>query len=102
MRHAHYGAGAADCGRYSMPRFAFLSGPVTPQCRLRDINLMAKRGTYCITVTAMARFADKLHLDKQKIDGVESAVLLSIIVGGLALCVLGAAIYDMGRAFSAW
>jgi hypothetical protein len=63
---------------------------------------MAKRGTYCITVTAMARFADKLHLDKQKIDGVESAVLLSIIVGGLALCVLGAAIYDMGRAFSAW
>jgi hypothetical protein len=24
------------------------------------------------------------------------------IVGGLALCVLGAAIYDIGRAFSVW
>jgi hypothetical protein len=46
----------------------------------------------------MVRFADKLYFDKQKIDGVESAVLLTtIIVGGLALCVLGAAIYDIGR-----
>ena len=50
----------------------------------------------------MARFDDKLHVDNQKIHGVESAVLLSIIVGGLALCVLGAAIYDIGRAFSVW
>jgi hypothetical protein len=47
----------------------------------------------------LARFADKLYFDKQKIDGVKSAVLLTIIVGGLALCVLGAAIYDIGRAF---
>ena len=53
-------------------------------------------------LVAMAPFADKLHVDKQKIDRVESAVLLSIIVGGLALCVLGAAIYDIGRAFSVW
>jgi hypothetical protein len=51
---------------------------------------------------AMARFAHKLHVDKQRINGVESAVLLFIIVGGLALCVLGAAIYDIGRAFSVW
>jgi hypothetical protein len=50
----------------------------------------------------MARFADKLYFDKQKIGGVESAVLLTVIVGGLALCVLGAAIYDIGRAFSVW
>jgi hypothetical protein len=50
----------------------------------------------------MTRFADKLYFDKQKIDGVESAVLLTIIVGGLALCVLGAAIYDIGRGFSVW
>ena len=47
----------------------------------------------------MARFADKLYFDKQKIDGVESAVLLTIIV---ALCVLGAAIYDIGRGLSVW
>jgi hypothetical protein len=51
---------------------------------------------------AMAHFADRLHVDKQKIDRVESVMLLSIIVGGLALCVLGAAIYDIGRAFSVW
>ncbi|HVI13072.1 MAG TPA: hypothetical protein VM822_09410 [Pseudolabrys sp.] len=50
----------------------------------------------------MARFADKLYFDKQKIDAVESALLLTIIVGGLALCVLGAAIYDIGRTFSVW
>ena len=50
----------------------------------------------------MAHFANKLHVDKQKIDRVESAVLLSIIGGGLALCVLGATVYDIGRAFSVW
>jgi hypothetical protein len=50
----------------------------------------------------MAHFADRLHVDKQKIERVESAMLLSMIVGGLALCVLGAAIYDIGRAFSFW
>jgi hypothetical protein len=35
----------------------------------------------------MAHFADRLHVDKQKIERVESAMLLSMIVGGLALCV---------------
>ena len=50
----------------------------------------------------MARFADKLYLDKQRIDAVESAVLLTMIVGVLALCILGAAIYDIGRAFYVW
>ncbi len=51
---------------------------------------------------AMAHFADKLHLDWQKLDRVESAVLLALIVGGLAACVLGAVVYDIGRMFSAW
>jgi hypothetical protein len=50
---------------------------------------------------AMAHFAGKF-IDKQKIDRVESAVLLSLIAGGLTLCVLGAAVYDIGRAFSVW
>jgi hypothetical protein len=50
----------------------------------------------------MAHFADKLRIDKQKIDRVESVVLLSLIGGGLALCVLGAAVYDIGRVFSVW
>ena len=50
----------------------------------------------------MTHFADKLHVDKETIDRMESAVLLSFIGGGLALCVLGAAVYDIGRAFSVW
>jgi hypothetical protein len=50
----------------------------------------------------MIQFADLLHVDKQMIDRVESVVLLSIIGGGLAVCVLGAAVYDVGRAFSVW
>ena len=50
----------------------------------------------------MAHLADKLHVDKQKIDRVESAVLLSLIGSGLGLSVLGAAVYDIGRAFSLW
>jgi hypothetical protein len=48
----------------------------------------------------MAHFADKLNW--QTVDRVESAVLLSFIGSGLALCVLGAAVYDIGRAFSVW
>jgi hypothetical protein len=50
----------------------------------------------------MAHFADHLHVDWQKLDRLESAVLLSVIGGGLALCVLGAAVYDIGRAVSIW
>jgi hypothetical protein len=50
----------------------------------------------------MTHFADKLRIDKQKIDRVESAVLLSLIGGGLGLSVLGSAIYDIGRLFSVW
>jgi hypothetical protein len=50
----------------------------------------------------MTPFADKLHVSRQKIDRVESAVLLSMIGGGLALCIFGATVYDIGRAFSAW
>ncbi len=46
--------------------------------------------------------AAKLHVDKQKIDRVESAVLLSLIGSGLGFCVFGAAVYDIGRAFSLW
>ena len=50
----------------------------------------------------MTHFVDKLRIDKQKIDRVESAVLLSLIGSGLALCVFGATVYDIGRVFSVW
>jgi hypothetical protein len=35
-------------------------------------------------------------------DRVESGLLLLLIGGGLALCVLGATVYDIGRVFSVW
>lgn len=47
----------------------------------------------------MAHFADKFHVDKHKVDRMESVVLLLLIGGGLALCVVGAAVYDIGRVF---
>jgi hypothetical protein len=50
----------------------------------------------------MAHFAEHLHVDWQKLDRLESVVLLSLVGGGLALCVLGAAAYDIGRALSVW
>ena len=50
----------------------------------------------------MAHLADMLHFDQQKIDRVESAGLISLIGSGLGLCVFGAAVYDIGRAFSVW
>ena len=46
--------------------------------------------------------AHLVHVDKQTIERVESAVLLSLIGGGRTLCVLSAAVYDIGRAFSVW
>lgn len=50
----------------------------------------------------MAHFADKFQVNQQVIDRVESGALLLLIGSGLGFCVLGAAIYDIGRAFSAW
>jgi hypothetical protein len=50
----------------------------------------------------MTQFADLFHFDKQMIDRMESVVLLSVIGTGLVICVLGATVYDVGRAFSVW
>lgn len=55
----------------------------------------------------MAHLADKIHFDwyhfnRHKLARVNSAVMLGAIGGGLAFCVLGAAIYDLERLFSSW
>jgi hypothetical protein len=45
----------------------------------------------------------KNHLvDKQSLDRVNSAIMLGLIGSGLAACVIGASIYDVGRWFSIW
>jgi hypothetical protein len=49
----------------------------------------------------MAHFADKLHF-AETLDRVETALLLGLIGSGLAACVMGAVIYDLGRMISLW
>jgi hypothetical protein len=65
----------------------------------------------------MVQLAEKTHFDKHfhfdrrrlvarrslvRLARVNSAVMLGVIGGGLAICVLGAAIYDLERLFSSW
>lgn len=68
----------------------------------------------------MVQLADKAHFDKhfhfarrslvatrsliakRSLARVNSAVMFGLIGGGLAICVLGAAIYDLERLFSSW
>ena len=51
----------------------------------------------------MAHHADKIHLvDKHTLVRVNTVLMLGLIGTGLAACVFGAVIYDVGRLFSAW
>jgi hypothetical protein len=56
----------------------------------------------------MAHLADNKHNlarvnpARANLARVNSAVMLGVIGGGLAVCVLGAAIYDLERLFSSW
>ena len=49
----------------------------------------------------MAHLVDKAHLF-DKLDRVESAIVLGVVGTGLLACALGAIVYDIGRLFSAW
>jgi len=50
----------------------------------------------------MAHLADKTHFDRRTLARLNSAFLLGMIGGGLAICVLGSAAYDLERLFSTW
>jgi hypothetical protein len=51
----------------------------------------------------MAHLVGKTHfVDKQSLDRVNSIIMLSVIGSGLAACVIGAAIYDIGRMLTVW
>jgi hypothetical protein len=50
----------------------------------------------------MAHFVDKAHFDRQTLARLNTAIVLGLIVTGLAACALGAIVYDVGRLFSAW
>jgi hypothetical protein len=51
----------------------------------------------------MAHLVDKAHfVDKRTLARVNTAIVFGLIGTGLAACVFGAVVYDVGRLFSAW
>ncbi|MGD0024582.1 MAG: hypothetical protein ABSC37_08140 [Xanthobacteraceae bacterium] len=51
----------------------------------------------------MARLLEKAHfVDKQTLARLNTAIMFGLIGGGLAACVIGALIYDIGRLLSIW
>ena len=51
----------------------------------------------------MAHLVHKAHLvDKHTLARVNNVLMLGLIGTGLAACVFGAVVYDLGRLFSAW
>ena len=50
-----------------------------------------------VHVLGKAHFVDRYMLAR-----VNTAIMLGLVGGGLAACVLGAVVYDVGRLFSAW
>ena len=51
----------------------------------------------------MAHLLGKVHLvDRQTLARINGAILLGLVGGGLAACVIGAVIDDVGRWFSLW
>lgn len=56
-----------------------------------------------LRMAPMAHLVDKAHfVDKHTLARVNTAVMLGLIGAGLAACVFGAVVYDVGRLFSAW
>ena len=55
----------------------------------------------------MAHLVDKAHcighgFDKHTLARLNTAIMLGLIGTGLATCVFGAVVYDLGRLFAAW
>jgi hypothetical protein len=56
-----------------------------------------------LRMAPMAHLVDKAHfVDKHTLARVNTALMLGLIGTGLAACVFGAVVYDLGRLFSAW
>jgi hypothetical protein len=53
-------------------------------------------------MAAMAHLVDKVHLDRHTLARVNTVLMLGVIGTGLAACVFGAVVYDVGRLFAAW
>ena len=60
-----------------------------------------------LRMATMAHLVDKAHcvghgVDKHTLARVNTVLMLGLIGTGLAACVFGAVIYDVGHLFSAW
>jgi hypothetical protein len=50
----------------------------------------------------IVHLADKAHLDSHTLSRINSAIIFGPIGAGLFACILGALVYDIGRAFAVW
>jgi len=51
----------------------------------------------------MAHFIDKTHcIDKETLERLNTVLMLGLIGCGLAVCVLGAFVYDVSRLIAVW
>ena len=51
----------------------------------------------------MAHILGKLHfLDRRTLARLNAAIVFGPVVSGLAACMLGAVVFDIGRLFSLW
>ena len=55
-----------------------------------------------LRMAPMAHLVDKVHLDRHTLARVNTVLMLGLIGTGLAACVFGAVVYDLGRLFAAW
>jgi hypothetical protein len=54
-------------------------------------------------MAVMAHLVDKIHfVDKATLARLNTAIVLGLVVTGLAGCAFGAIVYDVGRLFAAW
>jgi hypothetical protein len=71
--------------------------------RLREWDDKRGNRERLLRMAPMAHLFDKAHfVDKHILARVNTALMLGLIGTGLAACVFGAVVYDLGRLFSAW
>ena len=85
--------------------------PVTKAPRIADDAILICRGTrgrewpverYFLAIGSYDQDHLMMHLvEKEKLQRANAAFLKTAVCGGLAACALGAAIYDIGRWFTA-
>jgi len=50
----------------------------------------------------MAHLIDKHLVEKETLSRANSALMVTLIGGGLVICALGAVVFDIGRMFAVW